>query len=106
MNVKILVPLLAATLSTGLLFAGTALGQAYPAKPIRIAVGFAPGGTTDILAREIGARMQESWGRPVVVDNRPGAGGNIAAEVVLQESELAQAGARFVIAVPKLRTLG
>src|SRR5690349_12815836 len=56
--------------------------QGYPEKPIRIVVGFSPGGTTDILAREIGARIQESWGRAVVVDNRPGAGGNISHEVV------------------------
>lgn len=82
MNGKGLVPLLAVALSTGLFFAGGALGQAYPAKPIRIVVGFSPGGTTDILAREIGARMQENWGRAVLVDNRPGAGGNIGAEVV------------------------
>ena len=59
-----------------------AFAQGYPEKPIRIVVGFVPGGTTDILAREIGARIQESWGRAVVVDNRPGAGGNISHEVV------------------------
>lgn len=82
MNGKILVPLLAAAISAGLLIAGVAFGQAYPTKPIRIVVGFTPGGTTDILARELGARMQESWGQSAVVDNRPGAGGNIGAAAV------------------------
>jgi tripartite-type tricarboxylate transporter receptor subunit TctC len=74
--------LLVAAAAAGLMFGNDAPGQAYPAKPIRIVVGFSPGGTTDILARELGARLQESWGRSVVVDNRPGAGGNIGAEVV------------------------
>jgi tripartite-type tricarboxylate transporter receptor subunit TctC len=82
MNGEGLVPLFAAAISTGFFFAGAALGQAYPAKPVRIVVGFSPGGTTDILAREIGARMQENWGRAMVVDNRPGAVGNIGADVV------------------------
>ncbi len=82
MNANALAPLLAAALATGLLITNQAAGQAYPAKTVRIVVGFSPGGTTDILARELGARMQESWGRSVVVDNRPGAAGNIGAEVV------------------------
>jgi tripartite-type tricarboxylate transporter receptor subunit TctC len=82
MKRNVWVALLAAGTSTGLLWTAGASAQAYPAKPIRIVVGFTPGGTTDILARELGARMQESWGRSVVVDNRPGAGGNIGAEVV------------------------
>src|SRR5215813_8272333 len=59
-----------------------AAAQAYPVKPIRIVVGFTPGGTTDILAREFGARLQESWGRSVIVDNRPGSSGSIGAEIV------------------------
>jgi tripartite-type tricarboxylate transporter receptor subunit TctC len=56
--------------------------QTYPAKPIKIVVPFAPGGTSDVLARSIGQRLTAMWGQPVVVENRPGAGGNIGAEAV------------------------
>src|SRR6201991_4593159 len=55
---------------------------AYPNKPIRVVVPFPAGGTTDILARAAGQKMSEAWGQPVIVDNRPGAGGNIGAELV------------------------
>lgn len=54
----------------------------YPAKPIRFVLGFAPGGASDTMARTIGTRLSEGLGQPVVIDNRAGAGGNIAAEIV------------------------
>jgi tripartite-type tricarboxylate transporter receptor subunit TctC len=53
----------------------------YPTKPIRIIDGFAPGGSTDYVARVIGAKLTERLGQPVVVDNRPGVSGNLAAEM-------------------------
>ena len=69
------------------LLAASTLAQAadapnYPNRPIRYVVAFAPGGVNDILARIIGAKLSESWGQPVIVDNRPGAGGNVGAELV------------------------
>jgi len=52
----------------------------YPDRPIRIIVPYTPGGTVDVLARLIGPRLTDAWGQPVVIDNRPGAGGNIGAD--------------------------
>jgi tripartite-type tricarboxylate transporter receptor subunit TctC len=59
-----------------------ASAQSYPAKPVRFVVGFAAGGSVDILARIFGARMTESLGQQIIVENRPGAGANIAGAFV------------------------
>lgn len=65
-----------------MVFAHATWAQDYPIKPIRMLVPFAPGGNTDILARAVGRRMSDNWGRPVVIDNRPGGAGFIATEIV------------------------
>lgn len=58
-----------------------AFPQNYPTKPIRFIVPFPPGGPTDTIARIVGQKLTESWGQPVVIDNRGGASGNIGAEI-------------------------
>jgi tripartite-type tricarboxylate transporter receptor subunit TctC len=71
----------AVTACTFVAFAGPlAHAQDYPNKPIRIIVPLPPGGSNDVLARLLGAKMSESFGQPVVVENRPGAAGNIATD--------------------------
>ena len=69
-----------------LLLSCGASAQPYPAKPVRVVVAFPAGGIADIYARIISSRVAESWGQPVVVENRTGAGGNIAAEHVARSA--------------------
>lgn len=65
---------------------GTAFAQAWPTKPVRIVVPFAPGGTTDVVARMLGQKLGELWGQAVVVENRAGAGGNVGADLVAKSA--------------------
>ncbi len=61
--------------------ATTAAGAAYPDKPVKIIFGFPAASATDIVARVIGQKLSDKWGQPVVIDNRPGAGGNLGTEI-------------------------
>jgi tripartite-type tricarboxylate transporter receptor subunit TctC len=74
---------LAVALPTG---SRIARAESYPSRPVRIMVGYAPGGVTDITARLIGPWLSERLGQQFVVENRPGASGNIAAEAVVRAS--------------------
>jgi tripartite-type tricarboxylate transporter receptor subunit TctC len=72
-------------IAAALLLAAPLCG-AFPEKPVRFVIGFTPGGPSDILARAVGQKLGERWGQQVVVENRPGAGGNLAAEVVAKSA--------------------
>ena len=79
----------------GFLFAGLALSAAalaapavepdWPAKPVKILFGFPAASATDVIARAVGQKLSEKWGQPVVIDNRPGAGGNLGSEVAAKQ---------------------
>lgn len=98
---------LAAAIAAGLA-AAPATAVEYPVKPIRMIVAFAPGGASDILARMLALRLGASFGQSVVVDNRPGAGGQIAAEMVARAPKdgytLLQGSASALITGPALYT--
>src|SRR6266550_3094829 len=73
-------------LAIATLWAPIAFGQVYPNKPVHVVVPFTAGSATDILARTYGQKLSEMWSQPVVVDNRPGAGGTIGAAVVAKSA--------------------
>lgn len=85
-----------AVLATGL-----AQAQDYPTRPIRFVVGFPPGGSTDLSARALGDRLSHALGQPVIVENKPGASGNIAAEQVARS---APDGYTFLVAATSFAT--
>jgi tripartite-type tricarboxylate transporter receptor subunit TctC len=68
------------------ILANVAIAQQYPTKPVRIVVGFSPGGGTDLLGRLIAQKLSDYWGHPVLVDNRVGAGGTIGADFVAKSA--------------------
>ncbi|MBI2224662.1 MAG: tripartite tricarboxylate transporter substrate binding protein [Betaproteobacteria bacterium] len=72
-------PLLAQTAATG-------SAPAYPVKPVRLVVPFTPGGSTDIVARIIGQKLDEAWKQQVIIDNRPGAGGTVGVDFVAKSA--------------------
>jgi len=82
LNRRRFVGLTAAAVAAPSIISSRARAADWPTKPVRIVVPFTPGGSTDITARLVGNRLQEVWGQSVVIENKPGAGGNIASDMV------------------------
>jgi tripartite-type tricarboxylate transporter receptor subunit TctC len=82
LNRRRFVGLTAAAMAAPSILPSRASGADWPVKSVRVVVPFTPGGSTDITARLVSNRLQEVWGQSVVVENKPGAGGNIAADMV------------------------
>ena len=76
----------AVTFATSAALSPAAPAQEYPTRAIRYVVPFAPGGTTDILGRIVGQKLHDAWGQTVVIDNRPGAGGALGAEITAKSA--------------------
>jgi len=74
------------TLILGLVLSGSAFAQAFPSRPVHIVVPFPPGGGADTLARILAPRLTQTWGQPVVIENKPGASGHIGADYVAKSA--------------------
>ncbi len=72
------------TVLAALAFAATSALAAWPEKPIKVLIGYAPGGSTDLVARLLAPKLAEKLGQPVVIENKPGGAGDFAAEQMLQ----------------------
>lgn len=94
----------------GVFASSSAPAQVFPSKPVRLVVGSAPGSAPDILARIMGQRLAEDWGQPVIVDNRPGAAGNLGAKQVAGSPPdgytLMLATAAYSVSIAMYRDLG
>ena len=77
---------IACAAALGVALSGPAFAQDYPVKPIRVVVGFGPGGPTDTIARLLAEHFQKAWGQPAVTENKPGAGSNIGADFVAKSA--------------------
>src|SRR3990172_97843 len=76
----------AASIAVAFSIATVAHAQSYPVKPIKIVVAYPPGGPNDLSARTVGQKLSEALGQPVIVENRPGAAGNIGSLVVARSA--------------------
>jgi len=94
-------PTLTCAAALALAYLAPAQAQGWPEKPVKLVVSFAPGGVHDTLARVLQPRLSEALGQPIVIENRPGAGGNIAAELVVKS---APDGYTFLIASEAIAT--
>ena len=97
---------LGALLGLGGLCVTTAVhAQPYPARPVTIVVTAAAGGLTDIVARAIGQQLSEMWGKPVVIENKGGAGHNIGAAAVAKATSSAARASRTSLMISTIRNL-
>ena len=96
LNRRKFLELSAAALAAPTVLSRGARADGWPSKQVRIVVGFEPGGATDVIAHIMAERLKQVWGHPVVVENKPGAGGNLAAELVAKDHD----GATLLIVGP------